>query len=279
MGESRGYSPDEYWQTLLRRQFDLRGAGYPYLSGAFNVCLYRAMADSIDRGLRRLCFSQDALRQSSVLDVGSGTGFWIEFWLAKGAQQITGIDLTAESVFHLAQKYPQLEFQQRDVADPIDSGTLKDFDVISAMSVLHHIPSQQRWEQALVNLGRMLKPGGYLLIMDPILRYRWWGKPFDRSSKGYPRTIAEHVSMLEQTGVTLQLMLPTVAILANPVDTKWKLEFRLLEQWWSLFYRVAFRERLMRSSCWLVYALDRLLCRLNYMPSSKVMFCRKGTSS
>lgn len=147
------------------------------------------------------------------------------------------------------------------------------------MSILHHIPSQQRWEQALVNLGRMLKPGGYMLIMDPILRYRWWGRPFDRSSKGRPRTIAEHLSVLEQTGVTLRLMIPTVVILANPVDTKWKLEFRLLEQWWSLFYRVAFRGWLMRSCCWFVYALDRLLCGLNYMPSSKVLFCRKGTSS
>jgi SAM-dependent methyltransferase len=273
------YRPEIYWEELLQQCFDLRSVGYPFLSKAFNACLYRAMVNSVDRGLRRLGLCKKTLGESSILDVGSGTGFWIDFWLSKGAQQIFGIDLTSKSVSSLSQKYPQLKFEQRDIAAPIDSWTMDAFDVISAMSVLHHIPSQERWEQALVNLCCVLKPGGYMLIMDPILRYQWWGKPYSRSSTGRPRTIAEHQSVLKGRGLSILVVIPTVAILANPIDTKRKVEFRMLEQWWNLFCRVAARERAMRNSCWLVYVLDRLLCKLSYMPSSKIMLCRKSLFS
>jgi SAM-dependent methyltransferase len=237
------------------------------------------MSNSIERGLKRLSVSPDMFSTQSVLDVGSGTGFWVEFWLAKGVRQIVGIDLTAKSISSLAQKHPQLKFQQMDIADRIDTSMLCAFDIVSAMSVLNHIPSQPRWEQALANLGYVLKPGGYLLLMDPILKYRWWGKPFDHHSSGFPRTISAHVSVLAKTGVKMQFVLPTVAILANPVDTKSKLEFLLLERWWSLFSRVANQEQATKRICWFMYVLDRLLCRLNYMPSSKIIFCRKEPSN
>jgi hypothetical protein len=64
-------------------------------------------------------------------------------------------------------------------------------------------------------------------------------------------------------------------VLANPLDTKWKWEFRILELWWGLFCGVAASERLMRLTGWLFYGFDRLLCRLRYMPSSKILLCRK----
>lgn len=269
------YNPKAYWEALLQQRFDLRDVGYPNLSLAFNNCLYRAMADSVERGLRRLHISENAWCNSSVLDVGSGTGFWIEFWMAKGVQRLIGMDLTAKSVSSLAQRYPQLTFQQRDIADPLDTSLFNSFDLISAMSILHHIPSQPRWERALINLGRMLKSGGYLLIMDPILKHQWWGKPFDSSSTGRPRTIVEHKIVLDHAGVVIKFVIPTVVILANPVDARWKLEYQLLAYWWRQFSRIAARDWLMSRCCSFVYALDRLLCRLNYMPSSKVLVCHR----
>lgn len=269
------YRPELYWERLFQQGFDLRSVGYPPLSKAFNVCLYRAMVSSVNRGLKRLGICYATLSESSILDVGSGTGLWIHFWLAKGAQHIVGIDLSFKSVSTLSQKYPQLKFEQRDVADPIEDWALNCFDLISAMSVLHHIVPQTRWEQAVRNLCCLLKPGGYLIIMDPILRYQWWGKPFSESSPGHPHTIAEHQSVLREAGIFILAIIPTVAILANPVDTRRKAEFRVLEQWWNLFCHIASRECLMKSSWWLVYAMDRLISKLGYMPSSKIILCRK----
>jgi SAM-dependent methyltransferase len=269
------YRPTDYWEKLLDDRFDLQSVGYPSLSLAFNSYLYRAMADSVERGLKRLVPSTDVFGPASILDVGSGTGFWIEFWLAKGTQQITGMDLTAKSVRALEQRYPQLTFYQKDIGEPIQPDMIAAFDFVSAMSIVHHIPSQQRWEQALANLGDAVRPGGFLLLMDPILRYKWWGPPFNDSSNGFPRTIAEHMRVLNQKGVNLEFVTPTITLLANPVDTKSKLEFRLLGKWWALFSRIAQREQATRRIGGLVYAMDRLLSNLNYMPTSKILFCRK----
>ena len=269
------YKPWDYWENLLQKGGDLRSVGYPSFSYAFNSCLYRAMADSVDRGLNRLGMVPASFEAANIIDVGSGTGFWVGFWLGKGTRQILGIDLTPGSITSLRHKYPQLEFQQRDVAGLLPADFSGKFDIVSAMSVLHHIPEQQRWENALWNLGHALKPGGYLLLMDPVLRYKWWGKPFDDTSNGFPRTLSEHLAILEPLGVKLKLAIPTIVILANPVDTKSKLEFQLLKLWWLLFSRVARREPVMKRTAWFVYSIDRLLCKSNYMPSSKTLFYQK----
>ncbi len=278
MNHSTNYQPEQYWETVVGRRFDLREVGYPNLSLVYNHCLYKAMSSSVDRALRLAGVTQSHFSTSSVLDVGSGVGYWIEYWLAKGVEHLKGVDLTSASVSHLAQRYPKLDFEQRDIADPADADAHNAFDLISAMSILNHIPSQERWEQALVNLGNLLKPGGLIFIMDPILKYRWWGEPFDSTNNGRPRTIAEHTAILGKTGVTVELVTPTITLLANPVDTKSKLEFRLLERWWHLFSRVAADEYLMSNVCGPVYGADRLLARLNYMPSSKIIVGRKSAS-
>lgn len=278
MTQTRDYIPEHYWESLVGRRFDLREVGYPDLSLAFNRCMYHAMSNSVNQALRRLSLPTELLHNASILDVGSGVGFWVEFWLAKGSRHITGIDLTEASVSRLQEKYPRLTFEQRNIADPIEPYAYNLFDVISAMSILNHIPSQKQWEQALLNLGNLLKPDGVMLIMDPILKHQWWGRPFDSQSNGRPRTIAEHASVLKQVGVRVELVLPTVTILANPVDTKTRAEFRILQWWWHQFSRIARRERLMGATCAFVYALDRALCRFKYMPSSKILVCRKLSS-
>lgn len=275
MYQGTEYKPEGYWGGLVGRNFDLREVGYPELSLAFNKCLYDGMADSVDRGLARWQIPQEFVRDASVLDVGAGVGFWIEYWKSLGARRITGVDLTAASVARLSEKYPEFHFEQKDAAAPIPDEWVGRFDIISAMSILHHIPVQERWEQALLNLGKMLKPGGYLLIMDPILKHTWWGKPFDAASTGRPRTVDDHAAVLARTGVALDFVLPTVALLANPVDTRGKLEYRMLELWWSLLHRVATQERLMSGIDRVLYKADRALCRRDYMPSSKLLFCRK----
>jgi len=272
---SHGYDPSDYWGGLLQEKFDLRGVGYPWLSTAFNAYLYRGMADSVARELTLLGLSRENLAQLSILDVGSGTGFWIDFWKSRGARKIMGVDLTPKSVAHLVLEYPQFTFERWDICDPVDVKYRESFDLISVMSVLNHIPSAEKWAQALANLGRMVKPNGYIFIMDPILRHRWWGEPFDVESISRLRTVDEHSAALARDQVRVLRVVPTVAVLANPLDTKSKWEFRILELWWGIFCGVAARERLMRLTGWLFYGLDRLLCRLRYMPSSKILLCRK----
>src|SRR5688572_32466685 len=43
-------------------------------------CIYRAMTDTLNRGLARLEVGPEHLAKAAVLDVGSGVGFWIAYW-------------------------------------------------------------------------------------------------------------------------------------------------------------------------------------------------------
>jgi SAM-dependent methyltransferase len=268
------YRPEEYWETLVGRRFDLREVGYPELSLAFNECMYAAMADSTDRGLRRMGVGAAWLAGAKLLDVGSGVGFWVDYWTAKGVRDVTGVDLTRASTERLTERYPGHRFEQRDIADPVPAEMVGAFDLISVMSVFNHIPVQARWEAALENVGRMLRPGGIVVVMDPMLRYRWRGG--EAGGNGRVRTVAQHAEVLARQGVAVEEVLPTVSLLMNPVDTRSGAEYWLLLRWWSVLARIARSERAMKAARPLVYALDRAVCRLGYKPTSKVLFARKA---
>jgi 2-polyprenyl-3-methyl-5-hydroxy-6-metoxy-1,4-benzoquinol methylase len=269
------YRPSEYWERLLARRFDLREVGYPDLSLAYNKCMYDAMTDTIARGLKELQIGAAWFKRAKVLDVGAGVGFWIDFFRGQGAQEVSGIDLTRVSIERLSARFPGLRLEQRDIADPIPVAMEEQYDLISVMSVLNHIPAQERWEAALRNLARMLRPGGYLLIMDPMVKHTAWAQTADASANGRARKIAEHVALLASYGVEIVLVRPTLSILANPVDTRSKLEFVGLSHWWRILAGIASRERLMRMLGPGILMLDRAICRTGYMPSSKVLFFRK----
>jgi SAM-dependent methyltransferase len=277
VAQAAKYDPPSYWGNLVGQKFDLRGVAYPDLSLAFHEYLYRAMADSVERGLDRWGLGPEQLRDAQVLDVGSGVGFWIDFWLARGARSISGIDLTQASAERLAERFPQLSFSRGDIADPRPEWDGR-FDVISAMSIVHHIPSQERWQAAVVNLGRMLKPGGRLLLMDPILTHPWWGKEIEASDNGRARSLDEHRAALAQTGTSVEFVLPTSVLLSNPMDASSPARFRVAQAWWSAMHRLARRPALMRAAGPPIYAADRWLSRRGLMPSSKILFCRRAAA-
>lgn len=266
------YEPEPYWESLISNRFDLREVGYPWLSLAYNRWLYTGMEATVRRGLQAV--RPGGVRGARVLDVGAGVGFWIDFWRRREAGEVVGIDLAPSSVERLSQRHPELTFERRDIADPVDPAWEHSFDVISAMSILHHITDQDRWEAALANLGRLLAPGGTLIVMDPIARSTCWGARDDAAANGRVRTVEQHVAGLAERGVELSLSLPTVSILTNPVDTRRPGEFAALEAWWKAFSVVAEREMPMRAAGPLVYGVDRALCRLGYAPTSKTLFFR-----
>lgn len=280
MRASPEYRPDDYWKRTLEDQFDLRGVGYPYLSKRYNEWLYRGMRHAVDRALERAGLDHASLSRASVLDIGSGTGYWIEYWRARGVRRIEGVDLTEASVAALTSRYPEHRFRQRDVAAPVPQEDLAAYDIISAMSILHHIVSASGWESALDNVARMLKPGGHLVLMDPMLRHKWWGPPFDAASNGRPRTLSEHVRVLSRAGVEPITVLPTATLLANPVDARTRVGFRVQELLWhKVLTPIARRERPMQVVGPALFLADRMLCRTGFMPNSKTVVFRKADDS
>ena len=106
-----------------------------------------------------------------ILDVGSGSGRWIRFFLEHfSASLLMGIDFTAASIDLLQRRYAnhsktRTAFQTADLTDPTLNLNEK-FDLINVMNVLFHIPEPDRFAIAMRNLANHLSPTGRIVTTE-----------------------------------------------------------------------------------------------------------------
>jgi ubiquinone/menaquinone biosynthesis C-methylase UbiE len=98
------------------------------------------------------------------LDVGSGNGAAPIAVAQRFGLEVTGVDIDPEQIAlarAAAQGVPGVRFMTLDGRSlPFDDG---EFDIVFSNKVTHHIAN---WGEALAEMVRVLKPGGYLLYSD-----------------------------------------------------------------------------------------------------------------
>lgn len=105
-------------------------------------------------------------RPFRLLDVGCGTGlFATRLKAALPQAQVWGVDLTGEMLARGARRWQHLEHSVLPVQGdserlPFATGG---FDFVTCANSFHHYPNQQT---AVVEMQRVLRPGGRLLIID-----------------------------------------------------------------------------------------------------------------
>jgi SAM-dependent methyltransferase len=152
--------PKNFWEQRLSNHFDLRGVGHIAFGTTYNNWLYRRKANCLSAALRNV-----TLRRREVLDVGCGTGFFVEWYTAKGAR-ITGVDITDISIRVLKEKYGG-DFYVADISDR-DLLIDKQFDIVNVWDVFYHIIDDAAFKQAIDNISRRLRPSG-LVVLDDFL--------------------------------------------------------------------------------------------------------------
>ena len=104
--------------------------------------------------------------QSSVLDIGSGSGHWIDFYKSLGSLKITGIDVSLASFNYLKNKYSEdanIEIHKGKALEVI--GELNgDYDLVNAVGVMFHIVDDSEWQRTIYSVGKMLKKNGLFVI-------------------------------------------------------------------------------------------------------------------
>jgi SAM-dependent methyltransferase len=158
---------------------------------------YNATENSIIRALIHLVplpigaeiwhFTQQR-QEWKVLDIGSGTGHWIDFYRRTFfAAHVTGIEIVDEMAAYLKEKYAAddaIEIFNTDISGP-DCDFPVQYDLINAIGVMFHIVDDGLWRNAMRNIVAATKPGGILVIggdFGPVSRNNQFHKKDEFSS-------------------------------------------------------------------------------------------------
>jgi SAM-dependent methyltransferase len=210
------------------------------------------------------------------MDLGSGTGFYIDYWLDRGAGAVTGVDITETSVRKLRERYPDSRFVCADIASEAVSA-LGSFDIISAFDVLFHIVDEDTFRRAWANIMHCAEEGAVVLISDGMA-----SEDVPVSDQEYHRSYAHYLAVAESLGFRVVYLAPVFYTMQNAVDaTEANPLVRFL--WWFTF-RVLRVSRLLHLNAFvgnllgmILYALDGLLLRVfRSGPTTKLMVLRRG---
>jgi 2-polyprenyl-3-methyl-5-hydroxy-6-metoxy-1,4-benzoquinol methylase len=208
--EEKAFVAKEYWEKRLSEKWSLHGVGHVCYGQPFNEWAYRVRRSVFLRQVRTLPVN---FPEARVLDVGSGTGFWLQVWKALGVRSLTGLDLTQAAVAKLREKFSDVEMLQQDIADPRALVKFQvQFDVISAIDVLYHITSDQEYEQAIRNIAALLKPKGYFVFSENLIGRKPW-----REEHWVGRTREDILRALSLQRLRIQRRVPVFVCMNAPV--------------------------------------------------------------
>lgn len=98
----------------------------------------------------------------SVLEAMCGGGQTADYLLDRRAE-VTGLDISAKQVAHFQRRHPDAKVRCGSV---LNSGIpAESYDIVSVVGGIHHMPPNV--EQTIIEIHRVLKPGGFFCFMEP----------------------------------------------------------------------------------------------------------------
>lgn len=159
------YQPKDYWEKRLTDKFSLVGTGHSGFSENYNRYMYRLKKRVLDNAISYYAIE---IQDSEVMDIGSGTGFFVDYYLQKKAHAIVGIDITDISINSLIERFPSHRFYKVDIGKeglPVEER----FDIINAFDILYHITSDDEFDNAIENINKCCKQGTWVFITDSLI--------------------------------------------------------------------------------------------------------------
>jgi SAM-dependent methyltransferase len=154
------YVPRDYWQSRLTAHHNLRGVGHLGFGKSYNEWLYRAKARTLEAALAGC-----DVRDKAVLDVGCGTGFFVDWYGSRGAS-VSGVDITDRSIESLRARFPG-DFRVQDIGSP-DARPSGTFDIVNVWDVLYHVTDEEAHRRAVRYIADATRPDGLLLFTDTL---------------------------------------------------------------------------------------------------------------
>ncbi|MFC1828185.1 class I SAM-dependent methyltransferase [Thermodesulfobacteriota bacterium] len=273
------YQPDKYWEDRLTKHFSLRGVGFLNLGLEYNKWLYKTRLRMLGKFIKKHHISTYGKR---ILDIGVGTGFYIDFWERQGVRHIAGLDITQKSISELENKYPQHSFIRGDIAEELCFG--QKFDIITCFDILFHIVENDKFDQAIRNIKSFSHRNTWILISDLFLN-EYKPPAFHEND----RTLIKYKWVLEANDLQIVDIHPIFYLSSTPVDAnaiKSKSLQLILRVLWSIVYKVLYYsnhnklknaggERIGFVLGWLLYHVDGIILRfVKTGPSTKLLLAQ-----
>jgi 2-polyprenyl-3-methyl-5-hydroxy-6-metoxy-1,4-benzoquinol methylase len=112
-------------------------------------------------------FSAQFVKGKKVADIGCGSGYGCEILKKRGAAYVSGADISEESIRFASSRYGDLaDFSMQGITD-LKEYQDRSFDIAVCSEVLEHIKEYGLENRAIVELKRIVRPGGLLIIGTP----------------------------------------------------------------------------------------------------------------
>lgn len=148
----------------------------------------------------------DSLSASRALDVGTGTGRYLNVLTERGVETAVGVDLSPamlERASLLGLPLVRADARALPIAE-------QSFDLVMASLMVGDVDDLSRWA---LELARVLRSGGALLYSDfhPAWSIRGWQRTFETSGESrrvayHPHSLGEHRAALETAGFEIVTM-------------------------------------------------------------------------
>jgi len=215
-------SATAFWERRHATMPELVAVGHTLVGEPFNRWMYRVRAAVFRAAVGpRL----DRRRDLSVLDVGSGSGFYVQRWRELGVADVTASDLAPSALVRLRRRDPTLPVLAFDVADPAGPRLDRRFDAVSALDVLFHLVDDDAHARAIANLAALVRPGGFLVLSEnlrPDGDRRVSHTQVDRAAR---RTLA----LLDRAGFDVVARRAMFVLMNEPQNST----SRLRRAWWA----------------------------------------------
>jgi len=156
-----------YWTERYTKEFSYRSSAHISFSWSYNQYVYKAY-------LRTLCNmlikNKRSLSQKKILDIGSGSGYYVEYYKKIGVQSLIGTDITDISVSNLQNKFKDYSFICHDITQdfPAFIREIK-FDIISVFDVLYYIIDDQLFEKSIRDISELADSQTLIIITDKFI--------------------------------------------------------------------------------------------------------------
>jgi len=212
----------EYWENRLKKKFDIDGTGHISFNYKYNFYVYKAYVRALKKAIKR---SGIEIKDKKVLDVGCGTGFWVEFYKNHGAGSVAGIDVTEKSILEMRKRYPFYHFERIDISkERLDR--MGKFDIIHAFDVLYYILEEDGFDRAISYISEIAEKNSYIFITGLFLDL------FPQTGVLYSkhRCYKRYKDALEMNGIKIIDSIPVTYLLKKPIpfqnlysNIKWQL--------------------------------------------------------